>query len=150
MADSSGSLPRGAENLKMDHHDKIFGIWRSLTTGKHHRIDIVVVAHPEELAFARLAWTGSRVLNRMMRLRALSLGLSLSAHALVVTGDKAEADGRTTVILSTNGDARVGLRLRTGDVVPFHLVHTETAIIRVLAQGTKQFAGIYSKTNRNA
>ena len=154
MADATGGLPRGAENLKMDHHDKVFTIWKSATTGCHHRIDIVVVAHPEELAFARLAWTGSRVLNRMMRLRALSLGLSLSAHALVCTGDKAEADGKTTVVLRVfehNGERQVEtVRLAAGEVVPYRLVSTEMAIIRVLAEGTDDFTHLNRPTNRNA
>ena len=154
MADATGGLPRGAENLKMDHHDKVFTIWKSATTGCHHRIDIVVVAHPEELAFARLAWTGSRVLNRMMRLRALSLGLSLSAHALVCTGDKAESDGKTTVVLRVfehNGERQVEtVRLAAGEVVPYRLVSTEMAIIRVLAEGTDDFTHLNRPTNRNA
>ena len=114
----------------------------------------MVVAHPEELAFARLAWTGSRVLNRMMRLRALSLGLSLSAHALVCTGDKAESDGKTTVVLRVfehNGERQVEtVRLAAGEVVPYRLVSTEMAIIRVLAEGTDDFVHLNRPTNRNA
>ena len=63
---------RGYENLEHDHHDKYFGIWRT-PAGAHHRIDIVVCATPLDLPFARLAWTGSRTLNRLLRLRAVSL-----------------------------------------------------------------------------
>ena len=41
-----------------------------------------VCAFPEELPFARLAWTGSRILNRIMRLQAIALGINLGAHAI--------------------------------------------------------------------
>ena len=39
----------GIENLTLcDHHDKLFGVWRT-PSGRHHRIDVVVVAFPDEL-----------------------------------------------------------------------------------------------------
>uniref|UniRef100_A0A6V2WX53 Uncharacterized protein n=1 Tax=Emiliania huxleyi TaxID=2903 RepID=A0A6V2WX53_EMIHU len=75
------SIRYGIENLACDHHDKVFAIWRS-AGGRHRRIDVVVCAFPEELPFARLAWTGSRMLNRMMRLQAIALGINLGAHAI--------------------------------------------------------------------
>jgi DNA polymerase/3'-5' exonuclease PolX len=56
----------------------------------HHRIDIVVVAHPEELPFARLTWTGSRSLNRLMRLRASEVGLNLNSNGLSARGEPPE------------------------------------------------------------
>ena len=37
---------RGFENLSTDYHDKVFGVWRS-TSGRHHRIDIIVNSFPE-------------------------------------------------------------------------------------------------------
>ena len=86
----------------------------------------------------------------MMRLRALSLGLSLSAHALVCTGVKAESDGKTTVVLNARGGQVETVRLAAGELVPYRLVSTEMAIIRVLAEGTDDFVHLNRPTNRNA
>ena len=81
---------KGYENLHHDHHDKFFGIWRSVRTGRLHRVDIVVCSHPEELPFARLGWTGTRTLNRLMRLRAIELGLNLNSNGLSARGEPPE------------------------------------------------------------
>ena len=62
------------------------GIWRN-SAGRHRRIDIVIVAAPEELAFARLTWTGSRTLNRMLRYRAIHLARNKSYSQFIVGPD---------------------------------------------------------------
>ena len=42
------------------------------------------------------------------------------------------------------------MRLAAGEVVPYRLVSTEMAIIRVLAEGTDDFVHLNRPTNRNA
>jgi hypothetical protein len=49
----------GFENLSEDHHDKLFGVWRT-PGGKHRRIDLIVNSLPEELPFTLLGWTVRR------------------------------------------------------------------------------------------
>ena len=88
------SIQKGIENLQGDWHDKLLGLWCT-PLGVHHRIDVVVVAHPEELPFARLTWTGSRSLNRLMRLRAIELGLNLNSNGLSARGDPPEVSRPT-------------------------------------------------------
>ena len=61
----------------------MFGIWRT-AEGRHRRIDIVVNSLPEEIAFCRMGWTGSRLFNRLLRDYAKKRHLYLSAHALLV------------------------------------------------------------------
>lgn len=141
---------KGFENLQHDHHDKFFGIWRSARTGKLHRIDLVVCSHPEELPFARLAWTGTRTLNRLMRLRAIDLGLYLGAHCFVARGDR-EGTTETKVVV----DAQAGrppevITLKKLEPLPFKYVQSEEDILRVLACGTNAFAKLVDPTNRNA
>ena len=141
---------KGFENLQHDHHDKFFGIWRSARTGKLHRIDLVVCSHPEELPFARLAWTGTRTLNRLMRLRAIDLGLYLGAHCFVARGDR-EGTTETKVVV----DAQAGrppevITLGKLEPLPFKYVQSEEDILRVLACGTNAFAKLVDPTNRNA
>ena len=133
----------GVENLSdHDHHDKVFGVWRT-AAGRHHRIDIVVVAHPEEIGFARLAWTGSRTLNRLLRLRAIDLGLNLGPHGLT-------ARDQREVVIDARQSPPLTVTVPTLGVVPFHHVRTEEQIIRVMANGTDAFKALYSPLNRNA
>ena len=138
---------KGYENLEHDHHDKFFGIWRSARTQRLHRVDIVVCSHPEELPFARLGWTGTRTLNRLMRLRAIDLGLYLGAHCLVARGDRA----LTEVVLEARpGRQRETVTLRKLEPLPFKYVRSEEDILRVLACGTDDFIHLVEPTNRNA
>ena len=139
------SQANGIENLQGDWHDKVFGIWRT-PEGVHHRIDIVVVNVPEELPFARLTWTGTRTLNRLMRLQAIQLGLNLNANGLLARGGP-----RTPVVV----EARPGHVYREVVIeghghLPFEFCRTEEDIIRVLARGTDQFAGLIDPRCRNA
>ena len=88
-------------------------------------------AFPEELPFARLAWTGSRMLNRMMRLQAIALGINLGAHAI-----------RTPIVLA---------RLRPHfEVLPFKYVRSEEDVLRISAGGTDAFAALVGPVLRNA
>lgn len=134
----------GIENLTLcDYHDKLFGIWRA-PGGTHHRIDVVMVAFPEELPFARLAWTGSRTLNRLCRLRAIHLGLNLGPHNFT-------AREHTTVTLDAMAGAGRGqLELRPLQVLPAECVRSEADILRILAGGTDAFAALEDPLNRNA
>ena len=70
------------------HWDKlvrVFTVWET-SYGKLRRIDIIVVPFVE-WPFTLVAWTGSKVFNRMIRLHANNMGLSLSAHALMTVPD---------------------------------------------------------------
>ena len=108
----------GIENLSLcDYHDKCFGVWRT-PEGKHHRIDVVVVAFPEERSFALLAWTGSRTFNRLCRLRAIHLGLNLGPHNFT-------ARERVTVVLDARAQPPVQLELPPLGVLPFEHCRTE-------------------------
>ena len=116
--------------------EQLFGIWRG--AGKHHRIDIVVCSFPEELPFALLGWTGSRLLNRLMRQLALKRDLYLSSHALV-------AKQRVTVRVEGGRDVVVPALQE----VPYEHVRTERAILRILAGGTDDFKALDSAKMRN-
>lgn len=141
---------KGFENLQHDHHDKFFGIWRSARTGKLHRIDLVVCSHPEELPFARLAWTGTRTLNRLMRLRAIDLGLYLGAHCFVARGDREGTADTKVVVEAQAGQPPEVITLEKLEHLPFKYVQSEEDILRVLACGTNAFAKLVDPTNRNA
>ena len=141
---------KGYENLQHDHHDKFFGIWRSARTGRLHRIDLVVCSHPEELPFARLGWTGSRTLNRLMRLRAMELGLYLGAHCLVARGDRVGTTRTEVIVDARPGQLPVVVTLERLEPLPFKYVQSEEDILRVLACGTNAFAKLVDPTNRNA
>ena len=142
---------KGYENLHHDHHDKFFGIWQSPSTRKVHRIDIVVCSHPEELPFARLGWTGTRTLNRVMRLRAIELGLYLGAHCIVARGDQRAGTTLTEVVVEARpGRTPVTVTLHKLEHLPFKYVRTEEEILRVLACGTDDFIQLVDPTNRNA
>lgn len=148
MADETS---KGYENLHHDHHDKFFGIWRSVRTGKLHRIDIVVCSHPEELPFARLGWTGTRTLNRIMRLRAIELGLYLGPHGITARGDQRPASTITEVVVEARpGQTPVMVTLQKLEHLPFKYVRSEEEILRVLARGTDDFKKLVDATNRNA
>ena len=179
--------PHGVENLQGDWHDKIFGLWRT-PQGTHHRIDIVVVSQPEELPFALLSWTGpptlpfaltlavaghstppappppslagTRSLNRLLRLRALELGLNLNANGLTGNPHKDGAE-QHRVALPVGVGTKVRIEARPGHepleivvrgygVVPYRYMRSEEDILRVLAQGTDAFAHLYDPRNRNA
>mmetsp|Transcript_24098 Transcript_24098/g.50548 ORF Transcript_24098/g.50548 Transcript_24098/m.50548 type:complete len:810 (-) Transcript_24098:302-2731(-) len=137
----------GFENLSFDRHDRAFCVWRG-HAGALHRIDLIVCATPEELPFARIAWTGSRLLNRLMRTQAHALGLTLNAHGLFNNGTRGGVDGRILVHL----DARAGSTASVAKLqpVPYDLISSEEAVIRVLARGTEAFADLYNPLNRNA
>ena len=113
---------KGYENLHHDHHDKFFGIWRSARTGKLHRIDLVVCSHPEEIPFARLGWTGTRLLNRAMRQRAIELGLYLGAHCIVARGDRPGTAETTVVVEARPGRQPEVVTLKKLEHLPFEYV----------------------------
>ena len=141
---------KGYENLHHDHHDKFFGIWRSARTGKLHRIDLVVCSHPEEIPFARLGWTGTRLLNRAMRQRAIELGLYLGAHCIVARGDRPGTAETTVVVEARPGRQPEVVTLKKLEHLPFEYVRSEEDILRVLACGTNDFIKLVEPTNRNA
>ena len=142
---SHARAAKGFENLQGDWHDKVFGIWRT-PEGVHHRVDIVVVNMPEELPFARLTWTGTRTLNRLMRLHAIDLGLNLNANGLLARGGL-----HTTVVVEARpGHAYREIVITGHGHVPFAFCRSEEEIIRVLARGTDQFAGLVDPRYRNA
>ena len=131
-----------------DWHDKAYGIWRN-AAGRHRRLDIVVVAFPDELAFARLTWTGSRTLNRLLRHRAIHLGLHLTANGLCARPPPGVHETRV-VVDARPGRERVEVTIRGHGSVPMELLQSEEAIIRLLANGTDDFRAIVSPLNRNA
>ena len=139
---------KGYENLNGDWHDKCMGIWRS-AAGRHHRIDIVIVAKPEELPFARLTWTGSRTFNRMLRQRAIQLGLHLTANGLVAKPPIGVHETRV-VLEARPGRERAEAVVRGCGQVPVGWTQSEEDIIRILACGTDAFAGVYDPLMRNA
>mmetsp|Transcript_25075 Transcript_25075/g.80170 ORF Transcript_25075/g.80170 Transcript_25075/m.80170 type:complete len:609 (+) Transcript_25075:97-1923(+) len=141
------SIRYGIENLACDHHDKVFAIWRS-AGGRHRRIDVVVCAFPEELPFARLAWTGSRMLNRMMRLQAIALGINLGPHAITARNEAGR--GSTTTRLTIDAMAGTVVELRPLQVLPFKYVRSEEDILRIIAGGTNAFAALVDPVLRNA
>mmetsp|Transcript_38953 Transcript_38953/g.125101 ORF Transcript_38953/g.125101 Transcript_38953/m.125101 type:complete len:609 (+) Transcript_38953:16-1842(+) len=141
------SIRYGIENLACDHHDKVFAIWRS-AGGRHRRIDVVVCAFPEELPFARLAWTGSRMLNRMMRLQAIALGINLGPHAITARNEAGR--GSTTTRLTIDAAAGTVVELRPLQVLPFKYVRSEEDILRIIAGGTNAFAALVDPVLRNA
>ncbi|KAL1515165.1 hypothetical protein AB1Y20_004226 [Prymnesium parvum] len=136
---------RGFENLAIDFHDRLFGVWRT-QEGRHHRIDIIVCAVPEELPFARLSWTGSRNLNRLMRLQAIKLGLRLTAHGIFADAGK---EPSKTVLLHAGVPAQV-VQLGCFEEVPYSYVRTEADILRILARGTDDYNALIDPRNRNA
>ena len=148
---------RGFENLSVDYHDKVFGIWRSASTKRHHRIDIIVSSFPEEYPFVMLGWTGSRLLNRMMRQRAKDMGLFLSAHALIATPntalDKVVAQSdppHTNVVVRCHGGGKQLIAVKALTEVPYEFVTCEVDILRILADGREDFEKIYHPMKRNA
>jgi DNA polymerase beta thumb len=58
--------------------DRVFGMFRT-AAGKVRRMDLVL-APPEETAFATLGWTGSRQFLRFMRAHAEKHGMLLNSH----------------------------------------------------------------------
>ena len=133
----------GIENLTLcDYHDKVFGVWRT-PAGVHHRIDIVVVAFPHELPYARLTWTGSRTFNRLTRLRAIHMGLNLGPHSRT-------ARERVRVVVDASVQPPRTIELAPLEVVPAEYVHSEADILRILAGGSEDFAALYDPLNRNA
>ena len=144
----ASGIEHGHENLLGDWHDKAYGIWRN-QEGRHRRLDLIIVAFPEELPFARLTWTGSRTLNRLMRQRAIHLGLHLTANGLCARPPPGVRE--TQVVLDARpGHARVELSIQGYGAVPSELLRTEEAIIRLLACGTDAFAALYDPRMRNA
>eukprot|EP00908_Phaeocystis_cordata_P001019 Transcript_11097.p1 GENE.Transcript_11097~~Transcript_11097.p1 ORF type:complete len:501 (+),score=188.95 Transcript_11097:3-1505(+) len=145
---------RGFENLSTDYHDKVFGVWRSTSEpGVVHRIDIVVNSFPEELPFTLLGWTGSRLLNRLMRHHAKEMGLFLSSHALIATPQTSNAHNaeHTDVVIEARpGKPAVSVRVKSLTEVPYEFVQSEEAILRILAGGTDDFKGLYEAQHRNA
>ena len=144
---------RGFENLSQDYHDKVFGLWRR-DDGRLHRIDIIVNSFPDEWPFTLLGWTGSRLLNRMLRQRAKELGLFLSAHALIATPDTANGwrglgTTSTRVVVRQGGEPR-SIIVPSLNVVPYEYVRTEADIFRILAGGEEDFSLLYDPKNRNA
>ena len=124
------------------------GLWRN-GDGRHRRIDIVVVATPEELPFARLTWTGSRTLNRLLRYRAIHLGLHLTANGIVARPPNGVSE--TLVLVDDRpGRDKVEVVVRGHGQVPTAWTRTEEDIIRILANGTDAFAGVYDPLMRNA
>ena len=140
------SSTRGFENLSTDYHDKVFGVWRS-ASGRHHRIDIIVNSFPEELPFTLLGWTGSRLLNRMMRQRAKELGLYLSSHALIATPPTEHGSTATSTTVIADGRP---LQVRSLTEVPYEYVRSEEDILRIIAGGTNAFAALVDPVLRNA
>lgn len=102
-----------------------------------------MVAFPEELPFARLAWTGSRTFNRLCRLRAIHIGLNLGPHNIT-------ARDRTTVVLDARVHPPHTLELQPLDVIPPECIQSEADILRILACGTDDFAQLVEPMNRNA
>lgn len=137
---------RGFENLSTDYHDKVFGVWRS-AVGRHHRIDIIVNSFPEELPFTLLGWTGSRLLNRMMRQRAKELGLYLSSHALIATPSTEHGSTATSTTVIADGRS---VQVPSLTEVPYEHIRSEEDIMRILAGGTDKFRGLYDPRDRNA
>ena len=147
MASACLGTSHGFENLSQDKHDKVFGVWRT-PEGRHRRVDLVVCSYPEELPICRISWTGSRLLNRMLRQHAQHHGLFLSAHALLVT----------------QSDMPLLLRDRaTGEVVrvpapgqhppvevPYRFLRSERDVLYLLAGGTDAFFALLDPRNRNA
>lgn len=145
---AAAARDRGSDILHGDWHDKAYGIWRN-TAGRHRRIDIVVVAFPDELPYARLTWTGSRTLNRLLRHRAIQLGLHLTANGLTAHPPAGRGRQETTVVLDARpGRERVEVALVGHAPVPD--CTSEEEVLRVLAGGTDAFAGIYDPLMRNA
>ena len=138
-----GVTTHGFEHLSHDKTDRCFGVWRSPTTGEHHRVDLVVCGLAEELPFSMLAWTGSRLLNRLLRQRAIDLDLALTPHALHARQDM------TVVIDARPGEERREIQLRALQEIPFELMRNEEDVLRVLAGGTDEFAALFPPTARN-
>ena len=138
-----GVTTHGFENLSHDKTDRCFGVWRSPTTGEHHRVDLVVCGLAEELPFSMLAWTGSRLLNRLLRQRAIDLDLALTPHALHARQDM------TVVIDARPGEERREIQLRALQEIPFELMRNEEDVLRVLAGGTDAFVALFPPTARN-
>ena len=137
----------GYENLSMDYHDKVFGVWRT-AEGRHRRIDLVVCSYPEEIALARLTWIGGRQLNRFMRGYCLSNGLWLSAHALLVKNA-----GEPLVIRDQQSGQVVTIPAPgepTPAIVPYKYLRTERHVLYLLGGGTDEFFGLLDARNRNA
>ena len=147
---ATNETTHGFENLSMDYHDRLFGIWKSKQpdgTIKHRRIDIVVCSFPEELALCRLGWTGSRLFNRLLRHHCLNSGLYLTTHALLVR------DAGKPLILkneSTGETVRVPAPGQACPAeVPYQFLQTEEQVMYLLAGCTKKFEKMLDPRNRN-
>ena len=145
-----GETSHGFENLSQDLHDKVFGIWKSKQpdgTVKHRRIDIVVCSYPEEYALCRLAWTGSRLFNRLLRHHCLNSGLYLTAHALLVRQSNKPLiikDNTTGEVLRVPKKGEAGLA-----EVPYEFLQTEEDILFLLGGCSEAFYGLCDPRNRN-
>ena len=145
--DACTGTSHGFENLSQDAHDKVFGVWRT-PQGRCHRIDIVVNSFPEELALCRLTWIGSRLLNRLLRQHALNNGLTLTAHALLVTQQdkplflRDHATGEVTRIPALGQAVPVE--------VPYRFLQSERDLLFLLGGCTDAFLGLVDPRNRNA
>lgn len=69
-----------------DFYDKLFGVFRT-ATGARRRIDVVLVPR-DQLPFALVGWTGSKMYNRFLRMRAKERGMLLCSHCLVRVRDR--------------------------------------------------------------
>ena len=101
----------------------------------------------QELPFTLLGWTGSRLLNRMMRQRAKELGLYLSSHALIATPPTEHGSTATWTTVIADGRR---LQVHSLTEVPYEYIRSEEDIMRILAGGTDEFRGLYEPMNRNA
>jgi hypothetical protein len=126
---------------------ELFGVWRT-PAGKHRRIDLVVCSFPEEAAICRLSWTGSRLLNRLLRQYAQQHGLCLSAHALLVT----QAD--QPLVIRERDSGRIVRIPEQGQAVPvevpYEYLQSARDILWLLAGCTSRFDGLIDPRHRNA
>jgi DNA polymerase/3'-5' exonuclease PolX len=92
LKERSAEIERGRYN--MDMMDRLFGVW--ITKAGHRRRVDLVMTPPGQWPFALLGWTGSVLLNRLMRRHARDLrgglagdkGYCLTNHGLVRIDDK--------------------------------------------------------------
>jgi hypothetical protein len=101
----------------------------------------------QELPFTLLGWTGSRLLNRMMRQRAKELGLYLSSHALIATPSTEHGSTATSTTVIADGRS---VQVPSLTEVPYEHIRSEEDIMRILAGGTDKFRGLYDPRDRNA
>ena len=127
---------------------QVFGVWRTRHTGRCRRIDIVVNSIPEELALCRFTWIGSRLLNRLIRLHALKNGLSLTAHALLVT------QVERPLVLKDRRSGQVERIPAEGQCVPvevpYRYLRSESDLLYLLGGCTADFMALVDPKNRNA